>query len=118
MLSSGVSAQTYSDVTKWNGTFGHRSATLSSTAVGTYDNVPDTRANMTLVASATTPNISGTLTLAAKDGTVISESSITLNQTTPTVININGPLNFQQARVKVNAPGAAQAKSGLIFTKQ
>lgn len=118
LLASSVLAQSYSDVTKWNGTFGHRAATLTSSSTGGFDNVPDTRANLSVVASATTANISGTLTLAAKDGTIVSQSNITLNQTTPTVVTINGPLNFQKVQVKVGAPGAATAKSGLIYTKQ
>jgi hypothetical protein len=114
---SGAFAQTYSDVTKYTGTFGNRSATINSGTVPAYDDVRDTRAGLTVIASATAPNISGTLTMATKDGSIVSTSSITLNSATPTVITVNGPLYFQKVKVALGAPGAATAKVNLVQSR-
>lgn len=112
-----VNAQTYSDVTKHTGYFGNRSATITSVTTPAFDDLRDTRAGLTVIASASTAGISGTLTLATKDGVVVSESTVTLFQTSTTVINVAGPVNFQKVRFKLNAPGNASAKVNLVQSR-
>ncbi|UZE52408.1 hypothetical protein ONR75_18960 [Rhodopseudomonas sp. P2A-2r] len=77
----------------------------------------DTRANLTVIASSSTPGISGTLTFATKDDAIVSQSVITLFQTTPTVINVAGPLNFQKVKLQLNAPGNATAKVNIVHSR-
>lgn len=82
-----------------------------------FDTVQDTRAGLTVIASSSVPNISATLTLATKDDAIVSESQVTLFQTSSTVINVPGPLNFQKVRFRLNAPGTASAKVNLVQSR-
>lgn len=116
-ISVSANAQTYSDVTKYTGSFGNRSATITSASVPAFDNVQDTRANLTVIASSSVPGISATLTLSTKDDSIVSQTSLTLFQTSSTVVSFNGPLNFQKARLTLNAPGNASAKVNLVQSR-
>lgn len=117
LISVSANAQTYSDVTKNTGFFGNRSATINSGTVPAFDTVQDTRAGLTVIASSSVPNISATLTLATKDDAIVSESQVTLFQTSSTVVNVPGPLNFQKVRFRLNAPGNASAKVNLVQSR-
>lgn len=116
-LISAAEAQTFSNSTKWNGNIGVRTAQHTSSTTGTYDTVADTRGNASFVISSSVAGVTATLTLATDGGAVVSTSALTL-YTTPTVINVTGPLNFQKAKLTMNAGGAATISDTRIFTRQ
>lgn len=117
LISVSAQAQTFTDATK-TPYFGVQTGQHTSATTGTYKTVYDTRGNMSMYASASTAGVTGTITLADKDGRVISTTAVTINVTTTEILNVTGPLKFQQAKLTLNAPGNASVSDTRVFTRQ
>ncbi len=117
LVSLSAEAQTFLEPTK-TPYISTQFAQHTSTSTGAFKPVAETRSSMSIYASSTVGGVTGTLTLADKDGRVISTTTVTIPVTTTEILAVPAPLKFQQAKPTLNAPGNASVSDLRVFSRQ